>query len=92
MFATEEQHVRNGVKRAAAYALAAHTNQFAGPLQHFLRRFARKGQEQDIRRIDTAIDQIGHAVHQCACFPAARARNHQGGSIARRHRCKLLRI
>ena len=67
-------------------------DQLAGPLQHLLRRLACEREEQNIRRVDTRIDQIGNPVHQRARLTAPRAGDHQRRALARRHRRQLLRV
>ena len=72
-----EQHIGHGVERTATDTFAAYADQFTGPFEHLLRGFSRKGQKQNIGRIDPRVDQIGHAVDQGSGLAAACAGNDQ---------------
>ncbi len=65
----------------AADALTPGANQIAGPLQHFMRRFSGKREQQNVGWIDARIDEIGNPIDKSACLAAAGPSDHQRGPV-----------
>ena len=87
-----KQHISHRVECATTNPFAACADQFTGPFEHFLRRFSREGQKQDLGRINPRIDQIGDAIDQGARLAAACAGDDQRWSFTRGHSSNLLGI
>ena len=85
------QHsIPHRVERAAPKSTRIDREQIRDPLQHLSGSLIREGKQQDVSRIDPVLEQVRHAVGECARFAATRAGDDEQRTGRSRHRRKLL--
>ena len=75
--------IRKRMKRSTRDLLATAVEENHGPAQHFPRRFAREGEQKDVLRSDTALDQIRYAVDDRPGLPRSRAGDNEMRTVGR---------
>ena len=87
------QHpISDRVKGAAPEPARVHRQKIRDAIEHLPRGLVRESEQQDVARVDSVLEQIGHAIRQRARLPAARAGDHQQRPRRRGHRRELLLI
>jgi len=74
---------------AAANLVTLATNQQSNALKHFLGGSTCKGQQQNVRRMDTLFDEASDPIDQGLRFPTSSTGNHQKWPVKRKDDFKL---
>ena len=85
-----EDALGDAVEGAAPELASGDSGQVLDPLEHFSGRFVRKGEKEDLPRLDALVQKIGHPVGEGASLSRARPGKDKVRTRLRRHGGVLL--